>query len=76
MKYFSTQRPVMPGAYPKAVTKEIVNFDSKSFCKEIERTAWGYITTARELTAEEISEYELVADPMNIGCRQEEENGV
>lgn len=67
MKYFSTQRPVMPGAYPKAVTQTIENFDSKVFCKEIGRAAWGYIVTVRKLTEKEMDEYELVTDPTNEG---------
>ena len=43
-RYYSTQRPVMPGGFPrKADVVEIKNFDMKTFCEEIGKEAWGYI---------------------------------
>lgn len=44
MRYYSTQRPVGPGTYPKPqgnAVKEVFNFDGKTYCKEIGREAWG-----------------------------------
>lgn len=44
MRYYSTQRPVMPGSYPnRDGVEKIHNFDTKTFCEEIGREAWGYI---------------------------------
>lgn len=59
MRYYSTQRPVMPGSYPNGRVKEIHNFDSRTFCEEIGREAWGYIEYSRELSPEELEHWEL-----------------
>ena len=40
MRYYSTQRPVGPGTFPKPqgnAVKEVFNFDSKTYCEEIGR---------------------------------------
>lgn len=61
MRYYSTQRPVLPGCYPKkAAVEEIHNFDAKIFCDEIGREAWGYIDYMKPLTNAEAESYELV----------------
>ena len=53
-RYYSTQRPVMPGGFPrKADVVEIKNFDAKTLCEEIGKEAWGYIEYQGELTKEE-----------------------
>lgn len=62
MKYYSTQRPVMPGSYPKEGVVEIENFDERTLCKEIGREAWGYIEYDRELTEAETRDYELTPE--------------
>lgn len=59
MRYYSTERPLMPGGCPRAGIFEVKNFDKKIFCKEIEKEAWGYVDYMRELTPEEIEDYEL-----------------
>lgn len=60
-RYYSTQRPVMPGGFPKRQEVEnIVNFDSRKFVPEIGRRAWGYIDYRMPLTKEEADSYELV----------------
>ena len=60
MRYYSTQRPVMPGSYPnKAAVEEIHNFDEKTFYEEIGREAWGYIDYREALTKEQAEAYEL-----------------
>ena len=42
MRYYSTQRPVMPGGFPrKSDVVEIKNFDVKTFCKEIGEGSLG-----------------------------------
>ena len=38
MRYYSTQRPIMPGSYPKPAGNPVVeirNFDARVFCGEI-----------------------------------------
>lgn len=64
MKYYSTQRPVMPGSYPKPhgnQIREICNFDQRTYCNEISREAWGYIEYAKPLAPSAVSNYELTA---------------
>ena len=59
-RYYSTQRPVMPGGFPKRGNVEkIHNFESKIFCEEIGNEAWGYIDYTEPLTKEESDGYEL-----------------
>ena len=59
MKYYSTQRPLMPGCCPRAGVQEVVNFDDKKFCEEIGCEAWGFVEYNRELTQNEVDDYEL-----------------
>lgn len=64
-RYYSTQRPVMPGCFPrKADVAEIKNFDAKTFFEEIGKEAWGYIEYREELTKEEADAYELTPSGM------------
>ena len=51
MRYYSTQRPVAPGSFPRgyAAVEKIVNFDRKTFCDEIGLEAWGYIEFSAQL---------------------------
>lgn len=52
MRYYSTQRPVGPGTFPKLPENKVLevhNFDAKTFCEEIGREAWGYIVLSRLL---------------------------
>lgn len=63
-RYYSTQRPVMPGSYPKLENnriEEISNYDSKTYAEEIQRDAWGYIEYEKPLGHFDIVNYELVA---------------
>lgn len=65
MRYYSTQRPVMPGGFPKKEAVErIENFDKKEFCEEIGKEAWGYIEYGSTLTKEEADAYELTPGGM------------
>ena len=61
VKYYSTQRPIMPGCCPRDGVLDVCNFDKRQFCEEIGRDAWGYVEFNRELTPEELSDYELVS---------------
>lgn len=69
MKYYSTQRPLMPGCCPRAGVQEVVNFNDKKFCDEIGCEAWGFVEYNRELTQDEIDDYELVPAGMHILVR-------
>ena len=64
MRYYSTQRPVTPGSFPNHPGNrvlEVHNFDSKSYCGEIGREAWGYIEYEKPLARYDCDSYELVA---------------
>ena len=64
MTYYSTQRPVTPGSFPNHPGNrvlEVHNFDSKSYCGEIGREAWGYIEYEKPLARYDCDSYELVA---------------
>lgn len=63
MKYYSTQRPVMPGGYPK--TQNVVrieNFDRREHIPNINRDAWGWIEYEQALADKEAADYELVPE--------------
>lgn len=60
-RYYSVMRPVLPGSFPKKrLAEKIENFDTRTFCEEIGREAWGYIEYREALTKEEADVYELV----------------
>ena len=60
-KYYSMQRPVAPGTYPKKGAVEIVNYENKRYVMKDHVIAWGYIVYDRELTEKELYDYELTA---------------
>lgn len=67
MKYYSTQRPVGPGTYPKPKGNfpfEIVNYPDRTYVPEIKRMAWGEIVYLSPLSEEDTDEYELVPAPI------------
>ena len=66
MRYYSTQRPIVPGSVPGDGLTEIHNFDDKTFCPAIEREAWGWAEYDHALTAADVERYELVQDGMRI----------
>lgn len=62
-KYYSTQRPVAPFAYPKPegnTVESIHNFDRREYVPEIGRCAWGYIEYREPLAEKEADRYELI----------------
>lgn len=60
MRYYSTQRPLTPGAYPKSLAPtKIVNFDEKTYCEDIGREAWGYIEFLACISEEETKAWEF-----------------
>lgn len=63
-RYFSTQRPIAPGTFPKPIDNPILNikdFETRSYVGKIGREAWGYLEYEKPLTDEQIEAYELVA---------------
>jgi len=60
-KYYSTQRPVDIGTFPKTETGpvKIVNFDSREWTENATFRAWGYVSYDTPLTQQQISDYEL-----------------
>ena len=67
MKYYSTQRPVAPGTFPKPDGNkviEIVNFDERQYCKEAGRDCWGYIEYEHPLSEKQAVDYELVREQL------------
>lgn len=64
-RYYCTQRPVMPGCFPKPQGNKVLgieNFDERTYCKDIKREAWGYIEYEQPLTEKEAASYELVKE--------------
>ena len=66
MKYYSTQRPISPGSIPGDGLANIENFGTPHFVPEISREAWGWAEYNRDLSENEISDYELVPAGMRI----------
>ena len=53
MRYYSTQRPIVPGSFPKPegnTIEQIVNFPAKTYVDEIWKQAWGYIDYEKPLS--------------------------
>lgn len=65
LRYYSIMRPIFPGSFPrKDLVEKIENFDTKTFCEEIGREAWGYIEYREAITKEEAAAYELALGGM------------
>ena len=65
-RYYSTLRPLMVGGIPfpkdpgESITT-IVNFEEgRTYCKDIDRPAWGYIEYTAPLDQQQVSDYELM----------------
>ena len=67
-KYYSTQRPVDIGTFPKPPYNkpdEIFNYDQRVPVENGSFLAWGYLTYTRPLTEKQASDYELRPAPDN-----------
>ena len=63
-KYYSTQRPVDIGTFPKPprnAPDEIVNYDQRVPVENGSFLAWGHLTYTRPLTKRQASDYEPVS---------------
>jgi hypothetical protein len=70
-RYYSTQRPVDIGTYPRngGEPARIVNFDKREWVENATFKAWGYLAYDVPLNANQISNYELRAasdNPDNV----------
>lgn len=62
-RYYSTERPVSPGAFPKLAdnpVRHIKNFNARAYVGKIGREAWGYLEYEKPLAKEQIVAFELV----------------
>lgn len=62
MMYYSTQRPITPGSFPKPegnAVEQIVNFPAKIYVDAIGKQAYGYIDYEKPLSEKDASDYEL-----------------
>ena len=65
-RYYSTQRPVDIGTFPKPPDNkpvEIHNYDSRIPVEDGSMLAWGYLEYAKPLTEKEAGDYELKPAP-------------
>ena len=63
-KYYSTERPVMPGSFPKPqgnTVLNIENFNDRSYVGKIGREAWGFIEYEKPISPVLLDDFELVA---------------
>lgn len=61
-RYYLTQRPPMPGAFPKPQGNRvwgIESFDEPRLVPMLHRQAWGYVEYESPLTREQMDDYEL-----------------
>ncbi len=68
-RYYSTQRPVDIGTFPKPADNkpvEIHNYDSRIPVEDGFMLAWGYLEYAKPLTEKEASDYELKPAPARM----------
>ena len=75
-KYYSTQRPVDIGTFPKSpdnVPDEIVNYEGRVWVEHDTRLAWGHLTYTRPLTEQEAADYELRPSRENPDIKQQME---
>jgi hypothetical protein len=63
-RYYSTQRPIMPGGYPNSEKPvNLVNFDTREPVADGQFQAWGYLEYEKPLTDKQCTDYELRAAP-------------
>lgn len=62
-RYYCQYRPPMPGAIPRDGLVHIGEYDYKQSFNGI--GAWGFAEYDRELSEEEINDYELAPSPNN-----------
>jgi hypothetical protein len=74
-QYYSTQRPVDIGTFPKPphnAPDEIVNYDQCIPVEDGAFLAWGHLTYTKPLTKKQASDYELRPARDNLDIRREQ----
>lgn len=66
MKYYSTLRPITPGACPNKDGMQVVNFEDRQYIESIGREAWGYVEYTRDIPQEEAAAYELIPEGSKV----------
>ena len=62
-KYFSTQRPLEPGAFPnKEDLSRVVNFEKPTQCVAVGKEVYGFAEYQNPLTEKECKDFELIED--------------
>ena len=72
-RYYSTQRPVDIGTFPKPpgnAPTDIQNFNKRTPVEDGAFMAWGILTYAKPLTADEMSRFELRPSLLNLDVYQ------
>ena len=72
-RYYSTQRPVDIGTFPKPsgnAPTDIQNFDERTPVEDGAFMAWGVLTYAKPLTADEMARFELRPSLLNLDVYQ------
>lgn len=72
-RYYSTQRPIDIGTFPKPSGNqptEIQNFDVRTPVEDGAFMAWGILTYAKPLTADELARFELRPSLLNLDVYQ------
>lgn len=72
-RYYSTQRPVDIGTFPKPADNkpvEIHNYDKRQPVENGTMQAWGYLEYAKPLTEKEASDYELKPAPAAVRTQE------
>lgn len=62
-RYYSTQRPVSLGTYPKPQGNKVLNvenFEERTFCEQVGIEAWGYIEYELPVSDVLLRDFELV----------------
>lgn len=61
--YYCPNRPPAPGAVPAIGLTEAEDFGGRRYIFAIDRMAWGCVRYTRELTFDEVEQYELIKEP-------------
>lgn len=71
--YYSTQRPINIGTFPNQSDNQptnIQNFDGRTLVEDGAFMAWGVLTYAKPLTADEVAQFELRPYRLNLDVYQ------
>lgn len=74
-RYYSTERPVTPGSFPKPHGNKILaveNFETRSYVGRLGCEAWGYVEYESPVSEVLLNDFELVSDCENkkLICNQ------